>query len=202
MLPMKNTIINIFLPLMACFALLFASCADPSSGSDNGNDSSTDYQKTWTISGTIDFSGCSDTDEADVKFAAIYDDTTIVSNIVTLGNSEAPGVDDLSFTLTIDASSLSPDFNGSIALTAWQDDNDNDLDDDSWSWDSKANSGSPYFKNNSFCKIWFNNSELYGDSGWKITGEDGSDGFPLYTDITASVYTFAGVDLSDGGYVW
>jgi len=198
--------------LFAFLAFFLISCEDPSSdkgGDDSGN---SDYQKTWTISGTIDFSGCdSSTGEADVKFAAFYDanavsasaSSTLVSNIKILGNDynssgtmPAAPVSSITFTLDIDVSTVTPDFDDRIILTVWQDTDNDNIPDDTWIWTAKGNTGCDYFEDNSFCSIWFNNSSLYGSIGWKI--EDDSDDVA----ITSSSLSFSGVTMNDGGYLW
>ncbi|MDC7219594.1 MAG: hypothetical protein PQJ59_06605 [Spirochaetales bacterium] len=208
---MKNTLK--ILTFLFGFSLLFFSCDDGSSNSsndsdDNGSNDSSSYQTSWTLSGMIDFTGFYGTaGTSDVKFAAFYDDsddldsTPIkVSEIITLGNAVSPGTDDISFTLNIDVSALTPDFNDRVELICWDDEDDNNEFDDTWSTYAEANASCPDFRDDYDCKIWFNNSSLYGEMGWKIQDDDTTDIEDI--DITSSNSAFTNLDLNDGAIFW
>jgi len=116
-----------------------------------------------------------------------------VSNVVNLGNSTT-AEDDVSFSLSIDASSLSPEDIDWIVLGLWQDTNDNGLYDES-SASSRLARGNP-------CPVFGDNicyMEYYDYDGyvtWLLATE--VDFESDYIEITSSNHTFTGADLNDG----
>jgi hypothetical protein len=96
------------------FAILSCSNASP------GNSTVT----SWSIAGSIDYGGAT---SADVKLAAFYvpygstfpDGSALVSNVVNLGTTENASHP---FSVSINASSVSPVLGDNIMLLVWQDD--------------------------------------------------------------------------------
>ncbi|ADK81224.1 hypothetical protein [Sediminispirochaeta smaragdinae] len=165
-------------------------------GSDDDDQS---VQKTWTISGTIDFSGCSSEDEPDIKFAAFFvgdgfsSDYQIVSNVVNLGNSTT-AEDDVPFSLSIDASSLSPEDMDEIVLALWQDTDDDDLYDESVDpWSARGTVDCPIFGDYTCYMEYY---DYDGYVAWLIDAEYD------YIEITSSNHTFTGAVLEDNRYIW
>jgi hypothetical protein len=189
-------LLTILLPI-----LLFVGC--PTTPGDSGT---VDYTKTWSISGTIDFSGCISSGGPDVKFAAFFIDADVtvgsgdpvISNIINLGNGTSQ-VTGISFTLNIDASGLTDlAFNDTILLACWSDQIDNDIFDDTWVFGAQPNSGCPVFDQAYDCRIVFFDNELFGrEIGWNI-----EQGNSTYLHISDSNKNLTNANLNDEGLGW
>lgn len=188
---MKKNILLLFVTIV-----LLASC---DSGSSGTTDNTVVTQNTWSLSGNIDFSGCYSAEDAEVKFAAFYAGTgavsaaagdPCVSNIVNLGNGTTETT--ISFTLNLDASSITAEEGGSIMLTVWQDDNGDNVFNDTTSWVVKVDDNDSVFG-----EAWSASFDYYSGS-WYI-----NKGFSIDdVEITSSNFTFTGAELNDGGYTW
>jgi len=189
------------LPLLLLTLLILFACEDSSSNNAGGG-TSAETTTSWTLSGSIDFSGCYSADDHDVKVAAFYTGAAytssnfgdpLVSNVIDLGNGTAAST--VNFTLNIDVSQITPasDAYSYVYLMAWQDDNDNGAFDDTTKINVKPNDDDTVFGDVFSARFIY----TYDDPNWNVVKSNLD-----YEIITAANNTFTGASLNDGGYLW
>lgn len=198
---MKKTLALLLFSLLILFACEDGSPNDQVASNPEEN-TPEETTETWTLSGSIDFSGCYSADDHAVKVAAFYTGAAytssnfgdpLVSNVIDLGNGTATTT--VNFTLNIDVSQIAPanDAYSYVYLMVWQDDNDNGAFDDTTKWVVKPNNDDTVFGT-----AWNANFiYTYEDMNWNV--EKGNFNYEI---ITASNNTFTGASLNDGGYLW